>query len=463
MFALRRRPAEAQEGPLPSARAELSLQEEGLVQAFEGLVRSKLTSNISLDGRLGEAWERIVQLVKEANNRHLRAIAELGTQTGETAINAGWLYHDFREVAESTVKISSAIEEVVTSIGDLSSSSAASATQAENSRDTMRSCIDDSRNAIKAMKALQQQSTQVGERLASLQGAVDKIGTMVGTIDAVARQTNLLALNATIEAARAGEAGRGFAVVASEVKALSVETGKATRQIGDCVNALTKEMKEITGAVKESLQSVNTATATVTQVSTITEGVGDEVSEVADRVRGLSDILQTQRAAMTEISENVARIAEKANKTKDEMGEIGRRLQDCESIVQQTLDAGSECPADKLGLVRFAADATAWKRRLSAILVGTVPAPATDVPLSATHVLADAEQHCKSHAADKAVFAELSEAINSAQQSASLMVAEVRKSNWGAATPPYIACDDALKKAITATSRLLQSSAGTDA
>ncbi len=345
----------------------------------------------------------------------------------------------------------------MTSIAELTSSSAASATQAENSRDTMRSCIEDSRGAIDAMKTLQVQSTQVADRLSTLQAAVDKIGNMAGTIDAVARQTNLLALNATIEAARAGEAGRGFAVVASEVKSLSVETGKATQQIRESVAALTSEMREITGAVKESLQSVNTGTATVTQVSTIMEGVGDEVSEVAERVRGLSDLLQKQRSAMTEISENVGRISEKANKTKDEVGAIGVRLKDCESMVAGTLEANASAPVSNFALVRFTADATAWKRRLSSILLATEPVPATPLTLEAAAALADADRICAADASQRAVAAELSDAINQAQSSGAQMIAGIAKCDWGVATPAYIACDEALKKAITAAAKLAAS------
>lgn len=461
MFALRRDPPAAKEQERRRDEADASAREERLVAAFESLVRSKLEANASLDGRLGETWQRIAGLVKDANTRNLRAIAELGAQTGETAINIGWVYHDFREVAESTGKISSAVEEVVSSIGDLSSSSAASATQAESSRDTMRSCIEDSRSAIDAMKALQEHSTQVGDRLSSLQAAVDKIGNMAGTIDAVARQTNLLALNATIEAARAGEAGRGFAVVASEVKVLSVETGKATQQIRESVAALTSEMKEITGAVKESLRSVNSGTATVTQVSTIMECVGDEVSEVAERVRGLSDLLQKQRSAMTEISENVGRISEKANKTKDEVGAIGGRLKDCEQIVFAAFDASAGAPVNNMGLVRFAADATAWKRRLSSILLATEPVPGSPLLLDAAAALAEADRLGAINGADKPAAAEMSEAVKQAQHNGAQMIAGVSKSDWGAATPAYIACDEALKKATAAVSRLMgQTSAG---
>ena len=77
--------------------------------------------------------------------------------------------------------------------------------------------------------ATEAQSTN--QEIAGLAQAARKIDDVVKLIQSVAGQTNLLALNATIEAARAGAAGKGFSVVASEVKALAVQTAKATDDI----------------------------------------------------------------------------------------------------------------------------------------------------------------------------------------------------------------------------------------
>jgi methyl-accepting chemotaxis protein len=457
VFAMRR-PGDSAESIAAKTNAPAAASEQQLVAALEGLIRGKLQSGVTLDGNLGNALTRLVHLVRHANSNQLMLASNLGKEACEASVNIGWLSHDFSEVAQSTVSISSAVEEMAASIAELSTVSAQSANQTENARDTMRSCINDSRAAVEAMSNIQSQSSKIGEQVSVLQAAVDQIGEMATSIDSIARQTNLLALNTTIEAARAGEAGRGFAVVAAEVKTLSVETGKATQEIRSRVEALTREMREIRHAVTDSLKSVVSGSSVVTQVGTIIESMGDEVAEVAERIRGLSNVLEQQRSATAEITQNVVRISEKATKSKDEVQKIGKRLEDCEGILRKAFDSADlpvRCPA----LIRIGAEAIFWKRQLAQILLGAMPAPATPPQLPQAGVIAEADEVCRTTGAGSALAAELTSALSTAQTQAAKTVEEVRNQNWGAATPAYIACDEAIAKLQQAAARLLEKAA----
>lgn len=95
---------------------------------------------------------------------------------------------------------------------------------------------------------------------------------VVDTISSVARQANLLALHATIEAARAGEAGREFSAVAGDVKSLSVETGKAARDVRDRIARL----RDTAGS---SIRSVESLMAMIQEAQPALAGAAAAVHE----------------------------------------------------------------------------------------------------------------------------------------------------------------------------------------
>jgi len=143
-------------------------------------------------------------------------------------------------------------------------------------------------SAGEVVRAATAEAQATNEIIAGLALATQKIDDVVKLIQSVAGQTNLLALNATIEAARAGAAGRGFAVVASEVKALAVQTAKATDDIAAQI-----------AAVQSSTQNAVRAIGSIT----------GRMDEIRQFTTAIASSIEEQHAATGEISNNVAAAA----------------------------------------------------------------------------------------------------------------------------------------------------------
>ncbi len=126
--------------------------------------------------------------------------------------------------------------------------------------------------------------------IGDLAQAAQKINDVIKLIQNVAGQTNLLALNATIEAARAGTAGKGFAVVASEVKALAVQTAKATDVIASQISAVqsstqsaVRAIGSITGRMEEIRLFTSAIATSVEQQNAATSEISNNVDDGGDR------------------------------------------------------------------------------------------------------------------------------------------------------------------------------------
>jgi methyl-accepting chemotaxis protein len=144
--------------------------------------------------------------------------------------------------------------------------------------------------------------------IGDLAQAAQKINDVVKLIQNVAGQTNLLALNATIEAARAGTSGKGFAVVASEVKALAVQTAKATDVIASQISAVQSSTQSAVRAIgsitsrMEEIRLFTSAIATsVDQQNAATSEISNNVAAAATGTRSVVAVLQRVAAAITDM------------------------------------------------------------------------------------------------------------------------------------------------------------------
>ena len=129
----------------------------------------------------------------------------------------------------------------------------------------------------------------------------EKIGKMLKGIVEIANQTNLLAINAAVEAARAGSHGHGFSIVAGEVRTLAGKTSALTREIGDVIDGIRKNVdsavKETANGLKISENGKKLSTEALAAINDLVNGV----QQINDMTNKITHITREQQDAAQEI------------------------------------------------------------------------------------------------------------------------------------------------------------------
>jgi methyl-accepting chemotaxis protein len=225
-------------------------------------------------------------------------------EVGNIAATVSSLAIELKTSATSMTQTAQATQRVSNSAANASGSASTHVQSVASASGVLSSSLNEiagevhesSRIAAAAVEQAQQTDARVNE----LSQAAGRIGDVVKLITAIAEQTNLLALNATIEAARAGEAGRGFAVVASEVKALAVQTAKATGDISTQISGMQT-------ATEDSVAAIKAIGATIDRVAAIAAKIAIAVQR---QDAATQEISRNAQEAATETAQVVANIAE---------------------------------------------------------------------------------------------------------------------------------------------------------
>ncbi|MEE1131982.1 MAG: methyl-accepting chemotaxis protein [Caryophanon sp.] len=160
------------------------------------------------------------------------------------------------EVKERTEHFSQSMNELVSTIRDLS-------TQAQQLANAQHESTDAANEAKRS---------------------ADNTQAISNLINTIADQTNLLGLNAAIEAARAGEYGKGFSVVADEVRKLANNSAAATNDIEKSLSQLKRQIETILHSMGGISELANRQASLAEEVNATVDEMNRVVSTIVELV-----------------------------------------------------------------------------------------------------------------------------------------------------------------------------------
>ncbi|MBL4583057.1 MAG: methyl-accepting chemotaxis protein [Pseudomonadales bacterium] len=262
-------------------------------------------------------------LVSSINETSVRVSSSAENTQGTASSLAKASLQQAKEISGAT----NAVNEMVSSIEQVSRNASESSTTAEQFLHIANTGADVVDNTLRGMDTIREQIQDTSKRIKRLSESSQEIGDIVSLIDDIADQTNILALNAAIQASMAGDAGRGFAVVADEVQRLAERSSAATKQI----EALVKTIQSDTNEAGLSMEKTTTEVVNGARLAKEAASALGDIEKVSNSLATLIDNISGESKQQLSSVEGIA-----------------KTMNIIQEITTQTLD-GSQATSKSIG------------------------------------------------------------------------------------------------------------------
>lgn len=316
---------------------QIALSFNNTIESFSGMV-NQIKSNThtvnTMAGTLTEIGEQTKTSTEEVSETITGVAEATSTQTQDTESTA----NQMDELAKNVDTITQFMEKMG---GQADGTMMALGRNSQNMQQV-------NQNWTETIDSLE----ELKGNIATVDGDIQNIETILNAIQSIADQTNLLALNASIEAARAGEAGKGFAVVAEEIRKLAEQSHDSSENIADIIHGVqgkssemvqtldevfnesdkqTKALKEVDGTNQEIADQIESLVQTIIYTSQASVQINEKKDEVVAALENIAASAEENSAGTEEVSANAEEILatmEKFTSNIDQLEQLANELKE---------------------------------------------------------------------------------------------------------------------------------------
>jgi len=285
-----------------------SVREMGAGNLSRNLADVPANSHNEVD-RLQGSLSRMQQDMAGVIRRITQSAQALGQVAGQLDQGSDRVLTSSGHQADAASTLSSAVEEMASSIGHVSDNASRAEQLAQHTADAAQAGSRKVSEVASEMHQVEAEIMSAAQVVHALGQRTSEISQVIQIIKEVADQTNLLALNAAIEAARAGEQGRGFAVVADEVRKLAERTTQSTLEISQSIGSVQQESGEVVRRIEQVVERIGSGVQAVEDAGRVLGEIESQSKQAVDAVAGIASSMREQSGASQSIADGVETIA----------------------------------------------------------------------------------------------------------------------------------------------------------